>query len=146
MPYETETAQRLIVLLHALYEMGGIHARQETCTYIETHDYLTLRAEDLKPFETQSEPSWRTRIAYMRKTGIDDGLLVSTNVPDAWEISRKGVEYLEGVRSRIVAGIFEVRRCYLWTPAFRKRMDPAYVPSTRDWNDRDDILKDASDI
>lgn len=61
-----------------------------------------------------------------------DGWLVDAQERNAWQLPRDGRNILDRVTSRYRSGELEVRRCYLWTPKFKKHIDPAYEPSDRD--------------
>lgn len=47
-----------------------------------------------------------------------------------WELTRQGVEEFERVLSCFRRGEGDVARGYLWTPAFKKLLDPRYASTT----------------
>jgi hypothetical protein len=66
--------------------------------------------------------------------------LVDTSERDAWQLSRDGRKMLENIFSRYRDRKLDVRQCYLWTPKFKKRVDPNYEPSAKDAVRREELL------
>jgi hypothetical protein len=121
------------MLLATLHEMRAIRAKQEALAHIQAHHYFDILPEDWDPYPTQTEPRWHTMIAWARKDSVVRELMFDHDENDHWEITRKGLDQFERFRSRFGSGELTVRRCYLWSPTFKRLMYPDYQPSEQDW-------------
>ena len=123
----------MALVLAALQEMRGINTKQQTIAYIEKKGWFDLQPEDLESYPTHKyEAKWHTMIAFGRQWCADAGLVNPHQERDMWEISAFGTERLAGVREKFKSGIYDVRRGYLWSPAFKKWLCPDWEPSARD--------------
>jgi hypothetical protein len=115
-----------------LQELGGVCSKQEVLRFIQNGELYEITRHDLPPYENQSEPRYHTLLAWARKDAIIMEWLIPTNERDAWQLSRTGREVLNRAFARFRSNQLTIRRCYLWTPGFKKLVDPAYEPSTED--------------
>jgi len=132
----------MTLLLAALREMRATRTKQEAISYIQAQGWFDLRPEDWKPLDSQAEPRWHTMIAWARMDCVHRDLMFHHDENDHWEITRKGLDKFEQLRSRFSREELDVRRCYLWSCAFKKFMNPTYEPSERDHTRPDDIVFD----
>lgn len=58
--------------------------------------------------------------------------MLPTDLRDDWSISRDGRRVLEDVIEKYRTKALDVRKCYLWTPEFKRMIDPAYEASDAD--------------
>jgi len=128
----SERGQCMFVLLTVLAEMHSIRSKQEALAYVQQHHLLDIQPEDWQPYPSQSEPKWHTIIAWARKECVMRDFMFDHDEKDSWEITRSGIEVVEKFRSRFSDGTLDVRRCYLWSIAFKKQICPTYVPSDQD--------------
>ena len=99
---------------------------------IQNGELYEITRHDLPPYEHQSEPRYHTLLAWARKDAMIMDWLIQTKERDAWQLSRAGRDVLHRAFSRFRSGELIVRRCYLWTPRFKKLVDPAHEPSPDD--------------
>ena len=132
----------MTVLLATLREMRAMRTKQEAISYIQTQGWLDLRPEDWKPLESQTEPRWHSMIAWARMDCVNSDLMFHHDENDHWEITREGLDKFEQFRGRFSREELDVRRCYLWSRAFKRFMNPTYEPSERDHTRPDDIAFD----
>ena len=142
--YYSRRGQELILVLHALWELRGGNRKSETITYINQSHYFALHRSDIPSYDGTNEPRWNTLLAWARKDGVLKGG-IANDERDYWEITRKGREILDKAKERFSSKVRDVRLCYLWTPTFKKLMDPDYIPSDKDKKRPDDGLE-LSDI
>ena len=133
-PIENPRAQCIIMLFAALHELQGCRSKQEAVTFIRQKHWFDIHDEDKRPYPsaTTNEPRWETLIAWGRKDAVLAELMFRHGT-DQWELTRRGIEEFRSVRSQYRSGNLEVRRCYLWSLAFKQWMDPSFLPSNRDW-------------
>jgi len=124
--------QGVVLVLYALQELGGVCAKREVLSFIQYADLYEITRHDLPPYKSQSEPKYHTLLAWARKDALIAGWLIDTSEQDAWQLSRPGRNILARTTTRYRNGNLSVRMCYLWTPKFKKTVDPAYVPSADD--------------
>jgi hypothetical protein len=130
LPVTTVDGQHLVCLLYALRECAG-GQRSEICDYIKEHGFLALTQEDQIPYASQTEPCWRTDIAWARKIGALSGI-VSAEERNVWELNRAGAAELDHVHEGAKKGLLAVSECFLWSTSFKRIFVPAYSPSPTD--------------
>ncbi len=130
----------MTMLLAALHEMRAIRTKQEAIAHIQAQGWFDLRPEDWKPYESQTEPRWHSMIAWARLDCVNRDLMFHHDENDHWEITRKGLDKFEQLKGRFSAGELDVRRCYLWSPAFKRWMSPIYEPSEGDHKRPEDTV------
>jgi hypothetical protein len=127
----SHNAQRLILLLYTLRELKGAPSKRETLQYMRLNKLLATTSEDQEAYATQVEERWKTDIAFRRKDGVLFGLLFN-NARDCWELTRDGRDLIDAVEAQCRSGQYDVRQCDLWSPYFKKILDPSYTPSSHD--------------
>lgn len=123
--------QHMVVLIHALNELGAVPTKDDAIRYIQRGGFLHLRPGDLAPYESQQEASWITDIAWARKDAVIMQLVDDIEW-NSWDILPAGRTWIEGILSRGRRDELEVNRCFLWSVSFRKFVSPSYVPSILD--------------
>lgn len=133
-PFYKTRSQVLMMLYFALSRKPG-STRQDTVNYIAAEGWFAHEPEDFKPypFAGTNEECWRILVAFARKDAFD-------HKPDRhmfegynrWELTRQGVEEFDRVLSYFRQGKGDVARGYLWTPAFKKLLDPRYAHTSAD--------------
>lgn len=129
--YFKSRGQGMVLVMQALDELGGSNTKQEVVDYINRSGYYDVTKHDLEPYENQNEPKYHTLLAWARKDCVlRDAIL--NNERDAWALSRSGRSQLGMIRLRFHSQEWDVRRCYLWTPKFKRKLVPTYEPSGAD--------------
>jgi len=122
----------MVVLLYALDTIqGGIPTRRQSVELIQREGLLTFRPEDHRPYDSQTEPSWQTDVAYARKDAVMLGF-VDNSEWNSWELVRRGREYLTQTKKEAAEGVVTVGRCCLWSLKFKRIIDPSHRPSSTD--------------
>lgn len=126
--YYSRRGQELILLLSALWEMGGINSKNETIAFINESGWINITKYDLPAYEGQNEPRYHTLLAWARKDGVLNDW-VSYSGRDCWGITRDGRIVLDTARDKFRKQEWHVSSCYLWTHKFKLINDPEYAPS-----------------
>jgi hypothetical protein len=123
-----------MLLLAALSEMRAIRAKQEVIAYIQSEHLFEIQQDDWVPYPTQTEPKWHTMIAWARKDCVMRGRewMFDHDEADHWEATRRGLDVFQKFARKFQTGELDVRRCYLWSRTFKRKMYPGYEPSSRD--------------
>jgi hypothetical protein len=136
--YTTELAQRMMVLMAALSEKGGAFTKQEALQYIQSHRFLNIQPDDLKPYETHTEPKWHTDIAWARQKCVDLEWMFRSDDNDYWTLTRMGEEKFKAFAAKFQSKQWDVGRCSLWSTLFQKKMCQTYEP--KDSNDLNEFV------
>jgi len=123
--------QHLVCLLYALRQTGNGNRKFDAITFIRTEGYLHLTAEDNARYDTQTEPSWHTDIAFARKIGVIMGV-VSYEDRDSWGLTHAGIVTIDSLLKSGESGQIDGAECFLWSPRLKMFFDPDYSPSARD--------------
>jgi hypothetical protein len=146
MKFSSEYSTRRQVVLMLLTVLADLRcaSKQETIGYIKNRHFFDVQAEDWPPYPKAQthEPRWHTLIAWARKTGVESGLLMDGE-RDAWAISRDGVHELARAQGQYRSAHLAAGNCYMWTPTFKKLMQPAYLPSATDAKRPVNVYRDA---
>jgi hypothetical protein len=137
--------QGVVLVLYALSELCGACTKREVLDFIQRAPFYDVTKHDLPPYESQNEPKYHTLLCWARKDAVELDWMIDTAERDAWQLSRPGRTVLERTIKRFRSGEWNVRMCYLWTPKFKKRIDPAYEPSPEDRVRPEDILGQITD-
>ena len=134
--------QCVILILYALRELGSQHSKKEVLRFIQdARLYQVIPDYDLPPYANKNEARYQTLLAWARKDAFETDWLVQTDERDAWQISRLGRAVLEKNLQRfLTGGDLDVRKCYLWTPKFKKLVHPSYEPSNEDAERPEEVL------
>lgn len=124
--------QGVLLVLYALRDLAGACSKREVLRFIQNADFYEITRHDLPPYENQHEPRYHTLLAWARKDALIANWLIETTERDSWQLSRDGHALLEKVIERFRSGQLSVCKCYLWTPRFKKVVDPKYEPSRCD--------------
>jgi len=124
--------QGVLLVLYSLGELWGACTKQEVLAFIQRADLYDITKHDLPPYESKDEPKYHTLLCWARKDAVQSEWMLDTDEHDAWQLARPGRELLERAIKCFRSGELSVRKCYLWTPKFKKQVDPAYEPSAED--------------
>ena len=131
-PYSTR-AQVIMLLLATMHRLKGGNSKRRVIEEIESMSWFARQIEDLTPYPTVStEARWKTLVAFRRKDCYEQELFEKDRIRDSWHISKDGTNTFVIRRSQFASGEFDCRKCYMWSPAFKEFIDPAYVPSSED--------------
>jgi hypothetical protein len=127
--------QEVVMVLYALREMGAIHSKQEVLRFIRDHRLYAIQPEDKEKYEGKNEWKADTLLCWGRKDAVMDNLgwMFHHDEKDSWQITRDGLAALDEIYKRFQSKWWEVHRCFMWRPEFKRIVDPSYSPSTRDW-------------
>jgi len=81
----TNRWQGMMLVLHALHELGGSNPKQEVIDYINRSGYYDITKHDLPPYESQNEPKYHTLLAWARKDCVERDLILG-HERDAWAL------------------------------------------------------------
>jgi hypothetical protein len=129
--YYSRRGQELILVLQALWTLGGRNSKQETISFIRASGWFDITRHDLPAYVGCGEPKYHTLLAWARKDGTISEWIFDDE-RDSWGITRTGRDVLDGARAKFNAHKWSVSECFLWTPRFKKLFDPSYEPSSRD--------------
>ena len=137
-PYSNR-GQGVFLVLYALRELCGACTKREVLRFIQDADFYEITRHDLPPYPGQNEPQYHTLLAWARKDALIKCWIVDTSERDAWQLSAMGRTLLDKTISRYRKEELLVKECYLWTPKFKKLIDPVYVPSSDDARRPEDV-------
>jgi hypothetical protein len=125
-------AQGMILVLCAVRESGNAPSSRETLALIQKNGWYNLRAaDDLPPYDSQTEPGYQTLLRWARKDAVELELIANDH-RDEWAMTRRGSQSLDKLLGKFRSQEFAVQRCYLWTPLFKRFVDPMYSESEHD--------------
>jgi hypothetical protein len=122
---------QVIIMLLQILRLEGACARQQATECIAQRGWFNIKGDDLAPYPTQHEPRWRTLVAWARKDSFESHLLSDSGF-DNWQLSSTGRALADSLKQRFGDRRLDVRRCYMWRPAFKRYMFSTYEPSTLD--------------
>lgn len=126
--------QCIILLIAALKDAGVSLSRREATDFIADHRWFDLQPEDWQPYPSQKtarEARWKTLIAWARKDAVLRDF-VNDYEHNSWSLSRNGHRVWEGVSNKFTRGEVDVTQGYLWSPVFKRKLRPDYMPSEKD--------------
>jgi hypothetical protein len=133
------------MLLAALHDAGYIMTRSEATDFVRRKHWFDIQQEDWLPYPSQAdtshEPRWKTVLAYARKECADRGLMPK-KPRNEWHLTRDGVNLFNATRQAGRDRSLDVPRCYLWSPQFKRYIDPTYQPSPQDVKRPVDLYND----
>jgi hypothetical protein len=115
-------------------DIGTTTSKHEALRYISEQHYFQVVAEDREPYPSAvyPEPRWHVLIAWARKDCVTRGCMFDHDENDCWQITRGGLYIYSNCARSFQDGTWEVRRCYVWTEALKKRFLPTYEPNSQD--------------
>lgn len=123
--------QELILVLQALWDLGGRNEKREVIAHINRSKYIEIRSCDLPAYRGTNEPKYHTLLAWARKdAALADCIFADER--NSWGITRRGRELLDRLSELCIDGRYDVRKCYLWSPTFKQIFNPQYLPSDAD--------------
>jgi hypothetical protein len=132
--FYTPRSQVLMMLYCALVERPA-STRQDAVNHVAQQGWFAHEPEDYQkyPFAGTNEERWRILIAFGRmdaaKHEPEPHVFDAVN---AWELNRAGREEFDRCFAFHRQGKGDVAKAYLWTPAFKKLLDPRYESTTAD--------------
>ncbi len=130
-PYHSNRGQGMMLVMQALEELRGSNTKNDVLTYVNESRYYEITRFDLPPYPNQNEPKYHTLLAWARKDIEQRGWLLYEG-RDAWALNGGGLAKIKEFRGKTEKEDWDVRKCYLWTPRFKKLMCSTYVPSALD--------------
>jgi len=131
----------MVLVLQSLSELTGSNTKQEVIAHIRDLGYYHVTRHDLPPYPGQNESKYHTLLAWARKDCVERDFILN-NERDAWALSLNGRALIEKIRRLCEDQEFDVRKCYLWTSKFKKKMDPKYEPSQADAKRPEDVFEE----
>jgi len=131
--YDSTRGQAMALLLAALENIRVSVSKREVIQHISSHKFFDIQDEDRLPYPSASthDPRWHCLIAWARKDCVQREW-VFDDERDAWGITRAGIDIHQRTLGKFLEGSWKAHRCYLWTPTFKKLMQPSYLPSKND--------------
>ena len=129
----TTAGQMAIILAATLARLQHGPTRQECFDLIKSNRWLDLHPEDLRPYPSSMthEPRWQTLLSWARGNLAKAGL-IDRAVKNSWTPTRECLNTFVVMRGAFREHILDVRQCYLWSPTFKKLIDPNCSPSEAD--------------
>ena len=124
--------QEVVMVLYALRELGAIHSKEEVLRFIRERHFYQLHPEDKQSYESKREWKADTLLCYGRKDAVTGEWMFHHDEKDSWELTREGHEALESIIACFRAHQWEIHKCFLWRPEFKKVVDPTHIPSSHD--------------
>ena len=127
--YDSYRGQCVILLLAALSDLGGKSTKREVLEYIARRPFFEMASEDPLPFPTghAGEPRWELLLRYASGACVN-GLCIVGGEDGSWELMPAGRKLYSRTCDLLRDGTYDLHRCFLWTPEFKKRMAPDYTP------------------
>ena len=123
------------MVLYALRELGAIHSKQEVLCFIRERRLYAIQPEDTETYEGKNEWKADTLLCWGRKDAVMDdlGWMFHHDEKDSWQITRDGLAALDDIYKHFQNKRWEIHKCFMWRPEFKKIIDPSYVQSASDW-------------
>ncbi len=137
--YDSTRGQTMALLLAVLDDICVSVSKREVIQYIASRKFFDIQDEDRLPYPSaqSNEPRWHCLIAWARKDCVERGWLFDDE-RDSWGITRDGRNCHQVNLRKFREGSWKAHLCYLWTPKFKKQIDPSHMPSGKDavrpWN------------
>lgn len=122
-------SQEIVIVLYALRELGAIQSKQSVLRFIRERHFYELRSDDTNSYESKREWKADTLLCYARKDAVMNGWMSDHDENDSWELNREGQAALAEITARFRSQSWQVHKCYLWAPKFKKVIDPDYIQS-----------------
>ena len=137
----TTVGQLAVLLGTALRHMPHGPTREECFGFIREKRWLDIRPHDLKPYPSATEPRWQNLLSWARENlACHD--LIDRSIRNSWRPTTSGINTAIFIHDSFANGPLDVRRCYMWTEAFKAHMCPNYVPSEADAPRPDFVYED----
>ena len=124
--------QEIVMVLYALRELGAIQTKQDVLQFIREHRFYDLQPADKCSYDGKREWKADTLLCWGRKDAVMGEWMFDHDEKNSWELARAGHMALQEIISRFRSGHWNVRKCFLWRPEFKKIVDPSHVPSPQD--------------
>jgi len=122
--------QCIVLLLATLTEVRGGLTKAEAIGRIRDRHWFDFKPEDSLPYPANvllsREPRWITVMAWARQDCVDHKL-INNDGHNNWDISGNGQSKFAVIAKSAGEDLIEVRECFLWSPAFKRRMNPSYT-------------------
>src|SRR5260370_30381683 len=123
--------QEVLMVLYALRELGAIHSKEDVLGFVRQNRFYELLPEDKESYDSKHEWKSDTLLCFARQDAVANDLMFDHDEKDSWEITRRGLQALDEVIGQFRTQRYAVQRCFMWTPEFKKIIDPTYIPSLR---------------
>ncbi|MEI9893217.1 MAG: hypothetical protein WDN28_04760 [Chthoniobacter sp.] len=123
------------MLVVALSELRVTVRKQEAIAYIASKKWFDIQLpDDNEPYPSvpTREPRWHCLVAWSRKDAVIREWMFDHQERDAWCITRIGLHLVSDWRVNFRDGMWNASKCFLWTPEFKRKMFPPWVPSPDD--------------
>jgi len=132
--YDSTRGQCVTMLLATLKDLGTTIEKREAIAYISRQHYFQVIDEDREPYPSAlyPEPRWQVLIAWARKDCVTRGWMFDHDENDCWQATRAGLYIYSDCAKKFLDGVWDVRRCYVWTDALKRRFLPTYEHSPKD--------------
>ncbi|MCI8394268.1 MAG: hypothetical protein HFH86_02145 [Bacilli bacterium] len=95
MEFSLESQKRLVILF-ALYELGGSAKRIKVLEYIQSQSYWLKNDQNDETLQTRNEKKWRNDLSFVREHLAREGYMTRL-LPGIWSITNKGMNYLNHI-------------------------------------------------
>ncbi|HEY4257329.1 MAG TPA: hypothetical protein VGM66_08960 [Candidatus Udaeobacter sp.] len=127
--------QCIVMLFAVLDEVRGGLTKAAALERIFERRWFDFQPEDRLPYpsnkHTSREPRWKTVIAWARKDGVEHHLMQHGPVNN-WDLEGIGRDVFAAIAKACKEHRIDVRHCYLWSSAFKQRIDISYTLSPAD--------------
>lgn len=130
--YKKES-QAAVMVMTAVRALRGRCTKQEVLGHISEWRWFDVRSEDLPPYPEShtDEQRWKTFLAWDRESCAGSEF-IDRSERGQWDATTKGLNEAALIRQEFERCELDVRKCYLWTPVFKKHMCSSYEPSNDD--------------
>lgn len=125
--------QAAILLMIALRNLQHGPTKQECLSYISENQWFDIKPDDIRPYPgaTHPEPRWHTLMSWARENCARSEFLERKPM-NSWRPTQSGLNAAVYVRKAFQESFLDIRKAYLWTPAFKKFMCENYLPTMDD--------------
>lgn len=124
--------QEIVLVLYALRDLGARHTKQEVLRLIRARRFYDVQPADKASYHGKREWKTDTLLCWGRKDAVMDEWMFHHDEKDSWELTREGHRALHDIIVRFRSRRWEIHKCFLWRPEFKRIVDPSYVPSALD--------------
>ena len=125
--------QCLVMLLVGLQENGG-GTRKQVLFRIRNNQWFALQQEDFQSYGSQDAGTgsrWENLISWARKH-LDIHSFMFAHDDGHWQLNSDGKELAKCVKAEFLKQEFRVHYCYLFSPVFKRHLDPLWQLSGKD--------------
>jgi len=136
--------QFMVLILAAANGQRGI-GKSLVAENIKTRGWFNFRPEDNLPYPSGSGPRWVDQLELARADCKQKWRFMPDDRND-WRPTQEGECYLANVKAAVRDGALDMKKCCLWTPIFKRYINPTYESGSDETYRPLKIYEDAPDL